>query len=47
MAISRTLPAMPGPDIPLVDASGKVSVEWYQFLMTLMSILREMRDEIP
>jgi hypothetical protein len=47
MAISRNLPPLPPPEIPVVDSSGKMSVEWYQWLVTLMSILDEIRIAIP
>ena len=41
MAItSPALPPIPPPQVPIVDASGRVTVEWYNYLKGVETLLR-------
>jgi len=48
MPVTRTLPHIPSPQTPLLDADGKtMSKEWRDFFDALRSVLEAMRVAIP
>ena len=47
MAISRVIPPLPDPNIPLIDpATGRMTVDWYRWFTSLIAVLNEMRAAI-
>lgn len=48
MPVSRIIPPLPEPHIPLVDpATGRMTTEWYRWFVSLYAVLNEMRSAIP
>lgn len=48
MPVTRELPPLPAPDVPLVDPeTGLITPPWYRFFLALMAVLAEMRGLIP
>ena len=48
MAVTRKLPQIPHPSVPLVDTkSGLVSAEWFAYFSELRVVLELMRVTIP
>lgn len=44
---SPKLPPLPAPDVPVMLASGAINPVWYQWLKTLETIVKRLREEIP
>lgn len=48
MAISRVIPPIPEPHIPIINPeTGLMSVEWYRWFVSLYAVLNEIRSAIP
>jgi len=47
MPVTRAVPRPPSPAVPLIDADGRINPAWYAFIMQLLALITEMRDEIP
>jgi hypothetical protein len=47
MPLSRKLPPIPSPEIPITDSSGAPTVEWYRWLVSFVAAIEEMWAAIP
>jgi hypothetical protein len=38
---------MPGVDVPIVNREGVIDPAWYQWLKTVETIVKRLREEVP
>lgn len=48
MPVTKKLPPLPRPDVPMIDIrTGQITPDWFRFFTELMALIQEIRGLTP